>query len=293
MSDPDGLLLPAPRELERTGEGPVAPGSTREALDPSLPPQGYALTLDEGGVRLHYADEAGRRYGRDTLRQIEAASPERLPGLRIRDWPDFAVRGLMLDVSRDRVPTRETLARLVGWLARLRLNHLELYTEHTFAYAGHDEVWRDASPLDAEDVRWLDGLCAEHGIELCANQNTFGHMGRWLRHAGYRERAEAPEGFRTRFGLTLPAGVLEPSEDNARFALDLPRNSTSSRLTPSPSSKVSSQPMCTRPLRKHARISRASERANSAFAGVGASTAGARRAPVGPSQPSGASARPR
>ena len=117
-----------------------------------------------------------------------------LPAVHIRDWPDIEVRGAMLDVSRDRVPTRATLERLVGILAAARYNHLQLYVEHTFAYRDHEEVWRHASPLTVDDMRWLDDLCAAHGIELVTNQNCFGHMGRWLSHDGYRQRAECPDG---------------------------------------------------------------------------------------------------
>ena len=108
-------------------------------------------------------------------------------------------------------------------MARLRLNHLELYTEHTFAYAGHRDVWRDASPLDADDVRWLDALCRERGIELSANQNTFGHMERWLAHPEYRARAESPNGWRTPCGGHRDPSVLAPTRENAEFALGLVR----------------------------------------------------------------------
>ena len=52
----------------------------------------------------------------------------------------------MLDVARDRVPTIETLFALVDRLAGWKLNQLQLYMEHTFAYAGHEEVWRHADP---------------------------------------------------------------------------------------------------------------------------------------------------
>ena len=72
-------------------------------------------------------------------------------------------------------------------------------------------------------MRWLDALCRERDIELCANQNTFGHMGRWLQHPAYRARAEAPDGFTTKLGFSLPAGVLAPTQDNADFALGLCR----------------------------------------------------------------------
>ena len=122
--------------------------------------------------------------------------------------PTSPPAGCMLDISRDRVPTRETLAWLVDVLDRLRLNHLELYTEHTFAYAGHEDVWRDASPMTAEDVRWLDAECAARGIELVANQNCFGHFERWLRLPEYRPRAvdpRAPTLARWRRPRTTPA----------------------------------------------------------------------------------------
>lgn len=51
----------------------------------------------------------------------------------------------MLDISRDRVPTRETLEWLVEVLAALGFNELQLYIEHTFAYSGHKEVWEGSS----------------------------------------------------------------------------------------------------------------------------------------------------
>ena len=216
-------IFPVPRELALGGDPPPRGAAPHFARDASLPAQGYAIAADRAGVRVAHADDAGRRYAEDTLAQLARAHGGALPGLALRDWPDFAVRGFLLDVSRDRVPTRDTLAHLVARLARLRFNHLELYTEHTFAYSGHEPAWRDASPITPDDVRWLDRLCAEHGIELCANQNTFGHMERWLRHAEYRERAEAPDGWATPGGGRRPPSVLAPTPENAAFALDLVR----------------------------------------------------------------------
>ncbi|MCP3987299.1 MAG: glycoside hydrolase [bacterium] len=220
----DLLLLPRPREIEHhDATGAPANASVSETREPGLPPQGYRLRTVGDRISLAYADPAGRRYARSTLAQLKRGCGELLPALEIRDWPDFPVRGTMLDISRDRVPTRGTLARLVEVLDLLRINHLQLYTEHTFAYSGHEAVWGEASPMTAEDVEWLDGLCAERGIELVANQNTFGHMARWLRHPAYRDRAETPEGFDTKFGTHLAAAVLAPTEDNADFALGLCR----------------------------------------------------------------------
>jgi hypothetical protein len=224
---PELLLVPRPQRLTPTG-GPGAPVDTpvRVGEASGLPAEGFRLAVGPDTVTLDAADDRGRRHGEALLAQLRA-QPEagpggpRLPGVRVEDWPDRPVRGFMLDVSRDRVPTRATLERLVGVLALARYNQLQLYMEHTFAYRDHETVWRHASPLTADDVTWLDGLCAGHGIELVPNQNCFGHMHRWLEHPEYRHRAEAPEGFELLPGVHRPAAVLAPTPDNARFALDL------------------------------------------------------------------------
>ena len=67
----------------------------------------------------------------------------------------------MLDVSRDKVPTLATLKRIVDLLERFGYNQFQLYTEHTFAYSRHRAVWKDASPLTAEEIRELEELLRE------------------------------------------------------------------------------------------------------------------------------------
>jgi hypothetical protein len=101
----------------------------------------------------------------------------------------------MLDISRDKVPTMKTLFDLVEMLASWKINQLQLYTEHTFAYRNHREVWEHASPMTEQEILELDAFCRERFVELVPNQNSFGHMHRWLRHARYRDLAERPEGF--------------------------------------------------------------------------------------------------
>ena len=113
----------------------------------------------------------------------------------------FAVRSYMLDISRDKVPTMGTLKQLVEILEKFNYNQLQLYTEHTFAYSKHEAVWKDASPMTADEVRELDLFCAMHGIDLVPNQNSFGHLERWLVKPEYNHLAELPRG-----GAPLPWG---------------------------------------------------------------------------------------
>jgi hypothetical protein len=200
--------------------------------DASLPTQGYELALHEDGVEIRHADDDGLRYAEQALAQIEAGVPaeaERLPGGRVGDHPDVLHRGFMLDISRDRVPTMETLASLVERLATCRINELQLYTEHTFAYREHEAVWRDASPLTHDEVRTLDAWCRDAGIELVANQNCFGHFERWLVRDEYRDRAECPDGwtFPVLGGRREPS-TLAPTPENAAFVVELVEELTDS-----------------------------------------------------------------
>lgn len=158
-------------------------------------PEGYELTITPEGLNVVAGEPAGAFYAVATLIQLLAQYRRELPGLHITDWPDFPNRGVMLDISRDKVPTMETLYDLVDMVASWKVNQLQLYTEHTFAYRNHPEVWAAASPITGEEILALDAYCRERFIELVPNQNSFGHMKRWLIHSSYRDLAEMEEGW--------------------------------------------------------------------------------------------------
>jgi hexosaminidase len=186
-------LLPVPRHVELGDRSvPVVEPSVQLGAS-RLPAEGYAITIDaDGTVMIEAADAAGLFYAHATLAQLERVHDGMLPVGSIRDWPDLAVRAVMLDISRDKVPTMETLFALIDRLASWKINQIQLYSEHTFAYRDHETVWRDASPMTAEEIRAVDAYCAARHIELVPNQNCLGHMGRWLAHAEYRPLAMAP-----------------------------------------------------------------------------------------------------
>src|SRR5262245_49412172 len=106
-------LCPVPREIERTGEFDHGLTPVATTIDASLPPEGYTLRVAADGISIGHADAAGERHARQTLDALRDPSSGHFEGAIVRDWPDLAVRGFMLDVSRDRVPTRETLEWLV------------------------------------------------------------------------------------------------------------------------------------------------------------------------------------
>ena len=174
-------------------------------------PEGYVLTVDHRGIRIEFRETPGLRAATATLRQIirecargthllsvdsqaRTTVPLRLPCLKIRDWPDFPRRGVMLDVSRGRVPKLETLLELVEHLADFKINELQLYTEHTFAYRKYKSVWQSWGALTGAEIRRLDARCRELGIDLVPNQNSFGHLRYFLEDAAPQK---ARRSFRT------------------------------------------------------------------------------------------------
>ena len=164
-------------------------------------PQSYRLEVALEGACAEAQDRAGLFYAAMTFAQLVRGSAGRLPVGLIEDAPDFPVRGAMLDISRDKVPTLATLFGIVDTLASIKINQLQLYTEHTFAYRDHVEVWQNASPMTAEEIRVLNAYCHARCIDLVPNQNSFGHLERWLVRPRYNVLAELPQG-----GAPLPWG---------------------------------------------------------------------------------------
>lgn len=154
----------------------------------------YRLTVMYGGITIMSrdsdADTATVRHALLTLAQLFRQYPHAVPALILEDIPKFSTRGVMLDVSRNKIPTTASLLSTIDALAALKFNHLQLYTEHTFAYAGHEEAWQDVDPITPDEVRTLDAACAARGIDLCPNQNCFGHLSSWLKLPKYAHLAE-------------------------------------------------------------------------------------------------------
>ena len=193
-------LLPAPRSLTRRPgsfllprRGPLAAIKIERTESAPKYAEGYTLTVSKSSIKIAFRAEPGLRAAVTTLQQLLREYGRRLPCLKIRDWPDFARRGVMLDVSRGRVPKLETLLDLAERLADFKINELQLYTEHTFAYRDFKSVWSGWGALTAEEIRKLDVRCRELGIDLVPNQNSFGHLRYFLEHPRLKRLAEVVE----------------------------------------------------------------------------------------------------
>ena len=173
--------------------------------NPKLPSQAYELTITQSGITISYSSAEGAFYAAATLKQIVEQCNRDIPCLTIQDCPDFKARGLMIDISRNKIPKLDTLFRIIDLMSDLKMNQLQLYIEGSpFAYESFPEVWKQETPISGEEILILDKYCRDRYIELVPNQNSFGHMEDWLSRPEFNQLAEIPEGF------MLPKGMYAP-----------------------------------------------------------------------------------
>jgi hexosaminidase len=239
-------LIPIPQKIKFTGGNYVFPSSLVYTVDDSLqkpvenylgiipgiktrfsktggnilfrynhelPVQGYTLDIRTGIIAIEYSTRQGLYYSLVSLKVLKQNYSGAIPCIFIKDFPDLEFRGLMLDISRDKVPTLETLKGIVQLLADLKYNHFELYIEgFSFAYPSFKNLWEGKeTPITAEEIRELDTFCKSRFIDLVPNQNLFGHMMSWLATDEFKDLAECPRGYKM-FGLMSMKGTIDPSD---------------------------------------------------------------------------------
>jgi len=153
--------------------------------------QGYRLRVGPKVATVTGLGAAGLRYGAETLAQLVVPGRKSIPAISIDDRPALAERGLLIDISRGKVPTKETLEGIMDLMVQLKLNLLMLYTEHTFKFRRHPAIGRGASPLSAADLLELDAYAAARHIDLVPTLQSLGHMHQHLKIRRYRPLAES------------------------------------------------------------------------------------------------------
>ena len=138
--------------------------------------ENYAVSAGNEGFTITAESEKGAFYALQTMRQIVTSCGNFYSAMEIEDAPDFAARGFYHDVTRGAVPTLKSLFELADLMAYYKLNQLQLYVEHTFAFARHCDIWEGSDPMTAEEILQLEAYCNERHIELVPSLSTFGHF---------------------------------------------------------------------------------------------------------------------
>lgn len=247
-----GLFLSVPP----AGAAVDVDGGIILALDPTLEPEGYRLSVTEAAVTITGGDRAGVQHGCSTLLRSFApdifrsapvcARPWTLPCMEISDQPAFEWRGLLIDVARHFLPKRELL-RMIDLMALLQFNvlHLHLTDDQGWrvpidGYPRLTEIssWREDSQMGADnndlfegrphggyytkdDLREIVSYAAERSISIMPEIDLPGHMEAAIAAYPSFGTSRAPASVRTRWGISTNVLNLDP--ETVKFVMEVVR----------------------------------------------------------------------
>lgn len=152
--------------------------------------EAYRLTVKPNKITIVACSNRGFLYGVATLIQLCKISRAEIGCADIEDEPSYSNRGYMLDVSRGRVPTMDSLKAFVDRLSLYKINQLQLYMENCLRLDGFEEIWSQTDPFTPEEILELDSYCYKRGIELVPCIASFGHLYDLLRSESFGKYRE-------------------------------------------------------------------------------------------------------
>jgi hexosaminidase len=151
---------------------------TLQANDDALGPEGYVLEIGVG-VTIRAHTPAGVFYGsRSLLQMLIAGHSSLLPFGRARDYPQYAERGFVLDVSSRFVPMSR-LKQFVRYLAWYKFNDLQLELNDNGGFRLNSRVFpglaaKDGSYSEAE-FQDLEQYAQVRGMTITPEIDSPGH----------------------------------------------------------------------------------------------------------------------
>lgn len=141
-------------------------------------PERCRVLRDGGGFVVEYSqtNQALRAVG--ALLSGCPPTEERCP---------FSMVGIMLDCSRNAVPTVAYLKNFLTRSALLGFNTLLLYTEDTYQIADEPHFGYMRGAYTEAELRELDSFAAQLGIEIIPCLQTLGHLEQILRWPAFRD----------------------------------------------------------------------------------------------------------
>lgn len=94
---------------------------------------------------------------------------------------EFNKTGIMVDCSRNAVPTVETLKKFIDLMKQMGYNTLMLYTEDTYVVEGQPYFGYMRGRYSLEELREIDDYCFERGIECVPCIQTLAHLNAFVR----------------------------------------------------------------------------------------------------------------
>lgn len=152
--------------------------------------QSYVIHISEHRILIESFSQLGQYYGVCTLIDLIKKEGLILTNRIINETPTFTHRGVLLDVTRGRVPKLDYLKEIIDMLAQAKINQIQLYMEHTYRFPFMTEVSMGKDGFTLLELKLLDDYCFERHIELIPCIATFGHLYEVLSSVSYRDLCE-------------------------------------------------------------------------------------------------------
>lgn len=150
--------------------------------------ESYVLNISDK-VTIKSDGVNGAFYGLKTFGAMLRDNNNVLEHCEITDSPDMEYRGFYHDITRGKVPSLDTLKKLVDTMADYKLNSLQLYVEHSYEFKEYEEV-RNLGYMTKDEVLALDEYCYENFVELVPSMSCFGHLYHLLALDKYKHLCE-------------------------------------------------------------------------------------------------------
>ena len=149
-----------------------------------------SLAVEEGGVLIRHTDSARafRALGRLMGRLASGKPPE-----PFTETASFSLSGIMLDCSRNAVPTVEKTREWIVRMALMGLDTLLLYMEDTYEVPDEPFFGYGRGRFTPKELKALDDFAFGCGVEMIPCIQTLGHMEQALRWPAYRDLRDQPD----------------------------------------------------------------------------------------------------
>jgi hypothetical protein len=165
--------------------------------------QAYRLVVEPQGILIVGKSPQGVFYGLQTLDQL-VDDESRVPFIEITDWPDLAVRMIMVDPARQN-ENMEYYRRLIQFAARYKINAILCHlTDDQTSCLKHEDYPELMHPhaWTTVEIRELVAFAEKYHIELVPEIESFGHSRMFTRRSDFRDFLHQTKTRRTTHGWT-------------------------------------------------------------------------------------------
>lgn len=158
-------------------------------------PEAYSIEITGQRATVRAQSSRGLFYAVQTLSQLAEGegSGAYLPVVKIRDWPSFAYRGTMVDMSHGALPTEQEVERQLDFLARWKTNQYYFYSEDSIALDGFPLI-NPQGRFSQDEVRRIITYGRERHIDVIPCLELYAHQHDLFRIEKYSALSDLPHG---------------------------------------------------------------------------------------------------